>query len=160
MPLSVQEDVVQFQIPGATWSTLNGTDVDDTIHQYLTHTHNSTASVEHIVVQPTGCMDIALEPSRGIVCQGLPRKTDQLRVNPTQTFAPRSRCHQCHTQAVLRHLSTCDQPYPELCTKKPVSSMSHSGSAPTSLNMRSTLPRYVTNAYRPPPPLLPHPNPP
>ena len=54
--------------------------------------HHNPSFEEHHGVQPTGYMDNDLEPSRGIRCQDIFRKTDQFRLDPTQSCAPGLRC--------------------------------------------------------------------
>ena len=54
-----------------------------------------------------------LEPSRGVQCQGLPKKIDQFLLDLTQSCAPGRWCDRMSspcTREVLRHLPTCDQP--------------------------------------------------
>ena len=68
-------------------------------------------------MQPIGCMDNDPEPSRGVPCQCLLWKTDQFRLDPTQSCAPRKRCDRVsspRTCKVLWHLPIYDQPL-QLC---------------------------------------------
>ena len=80
-----------------------------------TTTSTTTASVENHGVQSTGCMDIEPEPSHSVPCWGLPRKSDQFRLDPTQSYPPGRRCDRVWsvsppcTREVLRHFPTCDQ---------------------------------------------------
>ena len=70
------------------------------------------SSMEHHGVQPTSCMDNKKEPSHGILCYGLSRKTDQFRLVPIQSCAHGRRCDWVspvsspHTQDVLQYLTT------------------------------------------------------
>ena len=49
---------------------------------------NSRASMEQGGKQPTGCMDIERVPSLGVPCYGLPRITDQFRLDTNQSCSP------------------------------------------------------------------------
>ena len=57
------------------------------------------------------------EPSCGVLCQGLPRKTDQFRFEPKQSCATGKKCDRFSSvyclapREVLRHLPTWDQPW-------------------------------------------------
>ena len=44
--------------------------------------------------QPTDCMDNEPELSLDVKCKGMPRNTDQFRLNPTQSCAPGRGCDQ------------------------------------------------------------------
>ena len=52
----------------------------------------NSVSVEHHGVQPTGCMDNEMEPSRGVLRKHLHLKTNQFRPDPTLSSAPGRRC--------------------------------------------------------------------
>ena len=50
-------------------------------------------SMDDHVLQRTGCIDNEPEPSPGDPCKGVPRLTNQIRLDPTQRRAPGRRCN-------------------------------------------------------------------
>ena len=70
-------------------------------------------------VQSTGCMDNEAERSRGVLCSGL--KTDQFRLDPTQSCAPGRRYGRVssgsspRSREVLQDFPTPNQPLLAVC---------------------------------------------
>ena len=85
---------------------------------FRSHTLRTTtcSSVEHLGVQLTSCMNKVPESSRGVQCEGLPRKTDQFQLDPTQSSALGRWCYHVSSvsshciRSLFQHLQTCDQP--------------------------------------------------
>ena len=108
--------------------------------RFLVHYYTGTStasSVEQQEVQPTAYMDNQPKPSRGVPWKGLPKKTDQIRPDHTQSCQPG---RPCDLESSVYHLALwkCSGIFRH--TNKPTDFLPH--------------------AHHPPPPSLPPPNPP